>query len=338
MTDKKSLINIMALPVRILASKAFLLWMIGGWILYYVISAIWLREAFGAFVAGIRENLFMQVPFVLFLLSGYLNLIRASRDVFRRSKIHFIAWIILTAGTLLFVTGFFMSATMRESGQRIIGEGEMIDPPWGKDSYRAIRIDPGLKDHLNSTDTASDIFAHEPKLTVMDRDSRTFEIGAFPPAKFAATYYHIVNFGIAPGVRLFEGNQVKSEGYMILRIITPGSSDYFELPRYPYRYLVSMEPEKTVQQGHMKTSQFNLKDPVFHVRVFQGKKVIAEGDPGKGIAINDVTLYFFKPTFWVLLEAVKDPGVPVMHAGLVLTVFGIPLSLLRLGVRIFRHT
>ena len=60
----------------ILSSKAFLLWMIGGWILYYVISAIWLREAFGAFVAGIRENLFMQIPFVLFLLSGYLNLIR----------------------------------------------------------------------------------------------------------------------------------------------------------------------------------------------------------------------------------------------------------------------
>ena len=123
---------------------------------------------------------------------------------------------------------------------------------------------------------------------------------------------------------------------MILRIIRPGSSDFFEIPPYPYRYLVSMEPEKTMQQGHMKTSQFNLKDPVFNVRVFQGDKVVAEGDPGKGIIMDNMTLYFFKPTFWVLLEAVKDPGVPVMHAGILFIIFGIPFYLVILILNLCR--
>jgi hypothetical protein len=227
---------------------------------------------------------------------------------------------------------------MRESGQRFVGEGDLIDPPWIKEQYRIIRIDPGLKDHLTDGDAASEIFAYEPTLTIMDKSSRTLDVGAFPPAKYQNTYFHILNFGIAPGVRLFRQNRIVNEGYMILRIITPGSSDFFEIPPYPYRFLVSMEPEKTVLQEQTRTSLFNLKDPVFRVRAMEGEKVLAEGDPREGLKINDLTLYFFKPTFWVQLEAVKDPGVSVMHIGVILITLGIPLSSILLGVSIFRRS
>ena len=124
---------------------------------------------------------------------------------------------------------------------------------------------------------------------------------------------------------------------MILRIITPGSSDVFEIPPYPFRFIVSMELEKTIQQAQTATARFNLKAPSFHVRVFRGEQVVAEGNPAEGVKIDNLTLYFFKPTYWVQLEAVKDPGVSFMHIGVILITFGIPLSLLLLGVNIFRR-
>jgi predicted membrane channel-forming protein YqfA (hemolysin III family) len=325
------------LPFKIFSSMAFLLWITGAWLIFYIVTAIWMKEAFGFFIASLRQNPFMQVPFILFLLAGYMNLIRAGKPVFQKSKLQFFLWLILPVGALLFFTGFFMSATMRESGQRFLGAGDVIDPPWTKEKLRIVSIDPGLKDRLTDKEAASGIFAYEPKLTVLDRNSRSFKIGAFPPAKFNNTYYHILNFGIAPGVRLFEGSSIRSEGHMILRIITPGSSDFFDIPPYPYRFLVSMDPEKTVQRRQGTASRFNLKDPRFSVRVFKGETVIAEGDPAKGIKIDNLSLFFFRPTFWIQLEAVKDPGIAVMHAGVILITFGFPISLMRVALLLLKR-
>ncbi|UCH80671.1 MAG: hypothetical protein JSW20_13180 [Nitrospiraceae bacterium] len=326
-------INAIKVPYRILSSKLFLLWVIGCWISYYVVSAIWLKEAFGVFVAGLRENLFMQVPYVLFLISACLNIIRASKDVFKKSRAGFVLWLILPLGLVLFFTGFFMSTTMRESGQRVVGEGDIVDPPWSRKQYRVTRIAPGLKDTLAFTDISSGIFAYEPKLSVVDASSQVSEIGAFPPSKLDSTYYHILNFGIAPGVILSEGKKILSQGYMILRIITPGTSDFFNIDPYPYRFLVSMEPEKTVQDDPGTVSQFSLKAPRFHVRVFSGEQLIAEGDSDRGIEINNLKLTFFTPAYWVLLEAVKDPGISVMHAGVILITLGIPMTFIYLFLR-----
>jgi hypothetical protein len=313
---------------KMLSSRAFLLWVIGYWIAYYVISAIWQKEAFGALVGSLRDNVFMQVPYVLFLISGILNIIRASKHVMKESRAGFLFWLVLPVGLILFFTGFFMSSTMRESGQRFVGEGNIIDPPWSSERYRVTGIEPGLKDSLAANDVSSGIFAYEPKLRVMDSSSRGLKIGAFPPSKFANTYYHILNFGIAPGVILSEGGTIRSEGHMILRIITPGSSDFFEIEPYPYRFVVSMESEKTVHHGQEIPSEFKLKDPRFHVRVFRGERVIAEGDPVRGIEVDSLKLTFFRPTYWVQLEAVKDPGISVTHAGVVLITIGIPMTLI----------
>ncbi len=318
--------NVITFPYRLLSSRAFLFWAMGCWILYYVISAIWLKEAFGAFVGGLRENLFMQVPYILFLVSACLNIMRASFDVFRKSRAGLVFWLVLPLGLVLFFTGFFMSTTMRESGQRFVGEGDLFRPPWSSQEYRITDIEPGLKDTLSSSEIYTGIFAHEPKLRVMDNLSQVSEIGAFPPSQLGSTYYHILNFGIAPGVILSDGKKILSQGYMVLRIITPGSSDVFEIAPYPYRFVASMEPETTVQGGQDTVSQFRLKQPRFHVRVFSGEQVIAEGDPDRGIEVDNLKLTFFSPTYWVLLEAVKDPGIAVMHAGVVMLTIGLPMA------------
>ncbi|MBI4838976.1 MAG: hypothetical protein HY806_07555 [Nitrospirae bacterium] len=322
-------------PVRVLSSKAFLLWTIGCWILYYVLSAIWLKEAFGNFVGGVRENLFIQAPFLVFLLSGYLNLIRASKSVFNKGKVQFFLWVLLPAGALLFFTGFFLSIYTRQTGQIIIGQGDVIKPPWSAKSYRVTGIKQGLREKFLDIDTERGVFAYEPKLIIADEvSSKESGIGVFPPAKLGDTYYHILNFGLAPGIRLSEGGDIKAEGYMPLKILTPGSGDYFEIPPYPFRFLISMKPEKTFQKGGMYASQFNLKTPFYKVKVFEGEKIIAEGEAGDEIRFENFTLQFSEPAYWAQLEAVKDLARPVILYGIWLIFAGIPAWLVRLLLRL----
>jgi len=323
-------LQLLIVPIKILASKAFLLWMIIAWISYYSISSIWMEEAFGNFVSQLRENMLIQIPFLLFLASSIMNFIQASKDVFQKSKIGYLFWLILPLGLIIFFSGFFLSVTQREQGQRVLGKGDLIVPPWSKEEYKIIDIDPGLRDSRTDINANIDIFSHEPTLTVLDRLSRRSEIGAFPPKKLNDTYYHILNLGIAPGVRLTQGESVISNGYMILRILSPGSRDYFEIPPYPYRFSVSLEPDKQIHNGHTKTSKFNIKQPLYNVRVYKEEKVVAEGDSRKGINIDNMTLNFFQPIYWALVEAVKDPAIPVMHAGVVLITFGVPMYFIRL--------
>lgn len=325
------------LPYQVVASKAFLLWISGAWIIYYVLQAIWVKEAFGGFVTGLRASLLFQIPFVLFFVSGSLNVIRVSRDIFKRSKMECAVWLILPVGALLFFTGFFLSITLRESAQKVVGEGNIISPPWVSESYRLVSIDPGLKDRITDFDVYKGIFAYEPKVTVIDSSARAVKIGAFPPEKIEDTYYHILNFGLAPGLRLFEGSQLKEEGHMALNILVPGSSDFFEISPLPYRFIISLEPEKTLLKKQKQVFEFNLKDPVFYVKAFKGEKVVAEGNSIDGINVGDYTVRFIKPAFWVLLEAVKDPGISVMHAGIVLLTIGIPMSVMRYAFLLLRN-
>lgn len=326
----------LSIPFRVLSSKTFLLWLIGGWIIYYVSSAIWMRESFAHFVIGIQTRRLIQIPCIFFLVSGYLNLIRASADVYRKGRIQFFVWLVLPFGALIFMTGFFMSIKTRQFDWITVAEGHSIKPQWSADDYIVKKIESGLKDTFLDIDVLSGkgIFNYEPKLVIADKSSSTFEVGAFPPKKIGNTYFHILNFGLAPGIRLLEKEETKEEGYMPLKILLPGSSDYADIKPYPYRLLVSIEPERVIQKGNLKASEFNLKNPLYKIRVFKGEKVIAEGDSRKDISFDNLALSYIGSTFWVQLEVVKDPALPLILAGIFLTVLGIPLYLLRFFLKL----
>jgi hypothetical protein len=315
--------------IAALSSRAFLLWMIGGWVVYYVFSAIWVDEAFGSFAVGIATDPLVQFPFALFLVSGYMNLVRASKEVLKSGRLQFAAWVVMPIGVLLFLTGFFISLYSREAGQRIIGEGDIIKPPWVTETYHVKDIAPGLKKSLLDIESDKGIFLHEPTMTLVDRNSNSHVVGAFPPTKIDGTYYHILNFGIAPGIMLYKDDSVRFKGYMPLKVLMPGSSDYFEIGSYPYRFLVSLQPENVARRRDGSALRYDLKAPVYNMQVFRDEKIIAEGNSREGILFDDYTVKFTDHTYWVMLEAAKTPGMPVLIAGILLIVIGVPLWLLR---------
>jgi hypothetical protein len=168
-----------------------------------------------------------------------------------------------------------------------------------------------------------------------DSSAISYSIGTYPPAKIHGTYFHILNYGLAPGIRFYDNQTLVEEGYMALRILPPGRSDFFEIRPYPFRFLVFLAPEYTENGRHHGEPVFNLKDPMYNIRVFSGERMIAEGDSREGLRFNDYHLSFFEPKYWIQLESAKDPGMSVMRFGIFVLVFGVPVYILRLLFSVF---
>jgi len=314
--------------IGILSSKTLLIWIVGSWIAYYVLTAIWTREAFAIFVGGVARNPFFKAPFVLFLVSGYCNLIRASGEALQKRRALYLIRFVLPLGVMLFLTGFFLSLSTKQFQWIVAGEEQSIQAPWSTERYMVTGIKPGLRDNFIDVQEDRGLFAYEPKVTLSDRSSKLYEIGAFPPSRIGGTYYHILNFGFAPGVRLSDISKVLEEGYIPLRLLPPGSSDSFEISPYPYRFLINLEPEKIVRKGNETRSQFSLKSPIYRVRILKGENIVTDAVSTEKITFDGFSLSFLKPAFWVQIEVVKDIGVPIVLTGMILICIGIPLYIL----------
>lgn len=326
---------------EIFSSPVLLAWLVGGWVVYYVMLSIWNAEAFAFFVGRLRSSFFVQLPFVLFLASGFLNLAKTSVRLWRRTGLSGVLFVVLPLGGLIFLSGLFVSIATREFDWLAVAEGHVVQTRWDGASYRVTAIDDGLRDRFLDSDVSGEagtgFFEYEPRITLQDSSSRSKDIGAFPPARIGSTYFHILNFGLAPGVRLLERGRVKDEGYIPLKILMPGSSDYFEIPNYPYRFVFSIEPERTFQKGRITASEFNVRKPLYKVKVFEGERVIAEEVSKKGISFDGFALEFLQPTTWVQLEAVKDPGVPLVLGGIIIAFGGVPAAVLAALCRLIRR-
>lgn len=322
------------------SSREFLIWLIGGWLVYYVTTAIWSQEAFAHFISDLGSRRALQVPYVVFLFGLLLNIIRGvGLSVRRRGYVSAFFKVFLPVGILVFLTGFFMSATMRQSSQLLTGEGDQIKPAWVKRGYFLKEIKPALKDEtLDTEGELGRVFTHEPQV-VLERQGREFNVGVFPPVNIEGTYYHILNFGIAPGVVLRKedtvdkkGRPVKGElvdeGYMALRILPPGAQDKFRFQDQPYDFSLSIAPGKVVKKGPASVNVYSLKDPLYNVRVYRAGREIFSGNSRDGITFDGLTLTFFKPTYWLILDIARDPGYPVLLAGMLLLALGLPLRLL----------
>ncbi|MDP2167753.1 MAG: hypothetical protein Q8J64_05400 [Thermodesulfovibrionales bacterium] len=322
--------------IDILSSRALFIWLITGWTVYYVTNAVWSKEAFAGFIEALGKNPLVQAPYVIFLLSFLLNIIRVFKERAKKRLVNLLIWMVLPSGIFMFFTGYFLSSTLRHYEQALVGEGEAVSPKWLERKYSVRKMIPSLKNETLETGQAeSSIFSFEPKV-VLSREGRDFEVGVFPPRNIDGTYYHILNFGLAPGVRLSNSAGVVKEGYLALRILPPGAEDGFELEPYPYRFSLRIAPERVMEKGGVTARVYSLKSPSYNIVILKGDETVFEGGSKEGINFEGFSLSFFEPTYWALLEVVKDPGMPVIIAGLALIALGIPLRLLGLLIRVIR--
>jgi len=241
----------------------------------------------------------------------------------------------LSAGVLLYAAGFILSIYLRQYDVRLAGAGDMVRFPWDNAAYNVVSIDAGIKDRIVK-DPDVPLLDHEPEVLLRDSLSAVHAIGAYPPAGLGRAYSHILNYGIAPEVRLFKGDAMVANGYMALRLMPPGRSDYFDIQPYPFRFLVYLLPEKMHENVSGRKMIFDLKSPRYMTRVFRGEDVIAEGASDSPLEFEGFSLSYTSPKYWVQLESALDAGIPMMKSGIIMIVLALPVYILAWLVALVR--
>jgi len=316
-------------------SPAAMFWLLAAWVFLYATMAIWSKEAFAGYMRRLPDELILQIPFVVFILVATGNFIGYCISRFRSSWLSAPLWLLAPAGCLLFILGFFLSAVSSDSNRIFVGTQSMVQPPWQKGSYIVSRIDTGLKDEI--VDIREDyglIFSLSPRL-YLDGEGLRHEVGVFPPTKVENTYYHIMDFGLAPGVRISREGRVLTEGFVIQKILPPGLRDSFELKPFPYRFAIKMLPVREMTKAGEKLGVFNLKDPLYSVVIEKGEEIVFDGDSSGPIELDGLSISFYGPDYWFWLEGARNPGYMVLASGILLLVTGVPLLLAAVILRVF---
>lgn len=309
--------------LELLSSKELLIWLIILWVGYYLTTAVWWNEAFSHFVLGLKDNPISQGLYMVVVINLVLRLAMTMKE----GRLQVIRKAPLLLGLIIFLSGFFLSITTRNFSYVLLGEGDRYSPIRENYVLYVDKITAPLKEKYLDLEEEKGFFKYEPEAFVSDGERR-WRIVPYPPKKIGNAYYHILDFGIAPGVRLTEGDKILQEGYVVLRLLPPGNQDYFEITPYPYRFYIKLAPDRVVEKGRVIGRSFNLKVPRYDLKILRGEEIVAEGISDGKIGFNGLSLNFFEPTYWVRMEVVRDMGLPIIAAGIILIVIGIPLRLI----------
>jgi len=309
-------------------SPSTMFWLLAAWVFMYATLSIWTVEAFGKFMERLPDDLLLQVPFAIFIIVSSVNYVSYVISRVRASWLSAPFWLLAPTGALLFLAGFFMSAVSSESGRIFVGTGSVVQPPWQDRQYVVSKIDTGLKDEfIDMGQGGGLIFKLSPRL-FLQGGGQSHEVGIFPPTKVSSTYYHIMDFGLAPGVRISRDGEVLKEGFVIQRLLPPGLRSSFDLSPFPYRFSIKILPEREMIKGGEKLHVYNIKKPAYSVVIEKGLDVVFEGDSTSPIEVDGLSIEFYEPDYWFWLEGSRNPGYMLLAYGIILFAAGVPLLLI----------
>ena len=297
-------------------------WLAGMFVMYYLSVAVWSKEAFASFVDNLSHNTMIRALFVLFLLNVTFRAFGVLRALWGQ-RLKFILRAPFYVGLVLLLISFFMSVNMRETAQIMVGLGDSVEVSWDNTLYRVERVDSALKKQVLKTEESL-IFDYEPSLVLSDTNGVQYSIGAFPPSRVRSSYMHILNFGIGPHVILRKRDAVVSQGYVPLRLTPFGSMDTFAITPYPYLFSLRVLPNNVVKKGTESAQEYDLEKPLYGLMITRGDTMIAKAETDRMAFFDqDWSIGFLPPADWVLLEAVYDPFLPGVVAGLILLPVGV---------------
>lgn len=309
-----------------LGSAALTIWLVGLFFLYYLTIAVWSKEAFASFITLLSTNNLARFAYFVFFLNVTFRVYGALKALWP-ARAGFFMRLPLYVGLILFLFSFAMSLNFRQTKWLLVGEGDRPEIPWEQTAFQVVHIESALEKKALRTEESL-IFDYEPAITLADRNGIRYTIGAFPPRLVRSTFMHILNFGIGPGVELKRGNEVVSRGELALRLTPFGVVDSFGMQPFPYKFYVSILPNRVIQKGKETARDYDLEKPRYGVEIVKGDTVIARGETDTMISFDgDMSLSFFTPANWVLLEVVHDPFLVSLGVGFALFLIGIFLYL-----------
>lgn len=303
----------------LIAALAYFLWLTLLWLLnlkpapYMLWAPVSLLTL--PFIANVLVNLFTR------------------RYTYTGNILFHAAFVIILIGMRITLFARFEGTFALTEGESFFGEeteyvqysasGEFSEAAPGV-SFRLDRVTPWFwDDKLHFTRLTSDV--RYPATTLEEAATIRLNGGL----KMDGARLRIMSFGYAPEVLVedLEGRIVRRWAAK-MSVFPPGSEDHIEIGSY--RIGIKVLPDPVEEEGKLGNKSMNLRDPVFLVNVTWLFEPVFAGvlKRGEKVVIGNLRISFPGIKYWVRYGVVKDPGEPVVIAGLVILVLGLMMRLI----------
>lgn len=146
----------------------------------------------------------------------------------------------------------------------------------------------------------------------------------------------ITDFGYMTKYVLYDQKERELESNVnFMKLYPPGAEDYFTTMFLGYVFYLQCFPDYTDDHGKPGSITAYPKNPVFNMRIVRNKDIVYNGllKPTEKIRFDNVVIAVPEVKMWVEITFVRDLGLPVAAAGIVLLIAGTVLILINKKAR-----
>ncbi|GAB4483792.1 MAG: hypothetical protein OHK006_06060 [Thermodesulfovibrionales bacterium] len=236
----------------------------------------------------------------------------------------FLPGTVLRAGILISLVSALVSFHVRKTSQAVLHEQEHASF-FGQEIVLSRLSAPLPEDFLQVSEaepvSISGLYAD------ISADGASARIGPGFARNLKGTWYRIVHLNYAQEVVITDNGKTRQQVWD-LGLLPPGAEDTVRLPGGP-DVSVSLSPDRTISKGLLTGKQFNLRAPRYRM-VFRtsGQQDSADEHilvPGAAASVGTTTLRLGRSGLAVTVQAVRDPALPFLYAGVLLCLAGCAL-------------
>jgi hypothetical protein len=241
----------------------------------------------------------------------------------RKGGLSFVPGTVMRAGTVIFMAALALSAHLRAATSYSTGEGGPVALP--SEHARLERIEADMPGEFLQVGEASAFKLGGVRVVVSAAGGRTAEVTPGYPTRLGGDFLRVTHLGYRTDVGV-DGKITVLD----LDVLPPGKGYKARLSGGREASFV-LEPVRTVRKGLLVGKAYDLKAPQFRVSLGDGadrrEEVI---EPEESASLGGPGLSLGNSSLYVTVEAVRDPALPFLYAGLALALFGSTLMLTRL--------
>jgi hypothetical protein len=328
------MIEIMEKTLRFLGGKGFLKLLVLTFACYILVDKAGL---FRLETPPYRE-IFFSIPSrilsILFVINAIAGLILVFSDKGKNKKSGYVLFFV---SIIIMAAGLWISVYTRFEGRMIRAEGQTFD------SFAANYIPQTLynpnPDSLPNLSITIMKLAPEPSADMQKMKKVTADViyagktlsGKILKPKLSSEwpfisdwmFIRITDFGYAPKYVLYDADEKELEShYVFYKLFPPGAEDHFETMFLGYLFYVQCYPDYVEKDGKPWTLSAYPKNPVFNLRIVRNKDIVYNGllRPSEKVRFDNVIIGIPEVRMWVEISIVRDPGVFVAGAGLILLI------------------
>lgn len=311
-------------------------------LLVFTVAAYFLIEFTGLFrlePASVRE-VFHSMPvkalsvlFAINALAGMIWGLRQSRGWMRAGGgIFYLSILVLVGGLWTSVYTRFEGSFARAEGQTFTAfKSDYIqDTLYLPDERRLPQL--GFTFHRIRPEASKDMKRIERISADVSYSSRTANkiidktITSDYPLISDWTIARFSDFGYRIKFALYDLNEKELESnYYFMKLFPPGAEDYTEGMFLGYQFYIRCYPDYVDNDGKPDSISPYPKNPVFNLRIVRNKDIAYDGllKPAEKVRFDNVVVSLPEVKMSVEMSMVRDMGLPVAAAGIILMVLGV---------------